>query len=1214
MRRILTIFLILIAARSKAQKYIMGPGEYQRSFLYTPTHLVYTITTDNTIGGTGSAAQTGSGTPPVGIPALLVTIPANEPEALICPGLHDGGVASIDSGRVRMYGLATNCQMGNGLTTGPTSTYEILTDVNGNQFDSIGAMSAGWGPVSGVPFYAATKWYNAASTLNNAVWFWGNGTNLGLGSCIKPTPTYVGGFGSGKVVSKIYAVNSSCHAICTDGSLWVLGGTDDYPANTGVNATPTTWTQVTLPGGQLAAFMCKGNSFNFVVTTIGHLVFFGEYGWIGENQSVTSFLPITTPTQVDSYFPSAIFPINQMVASHVGYAILNTTTNSLFTGGSNEVGICGTGPSIIWPLYTTPNGTTPYNGSPPEPWNWFVDMGQYLNQCTQICKGANVTWAYLFGGIQYSFYIEAEDVNGNITGAGRDKAAGLPDGIIWADSLGTRIAGSYHMGHNVVYWSSFPDPLSLIGTQSIVASMPGCVDGESGTSGVTPCTFGTDGPARPNTNLHCNLVVTPTPGGFNWSVATSTTDAGHKLMWTHSFITQTAGTAINIGVPAGKSGSVIGVPAGTYSITDTLVDNAWDTVAETQSFTVGQSGYYFSAAGSGTACTISAPCPPSYVNTVYASAVGGDTLYFNRGDVFPIQIVANVSGSSGNPIVTKPYGTGNLPVIGGRTALTGWTNVLSNVWEVVYTGPQPNILQHNDTILTQTTFPDLVGGWLTPTSMNTTTITDATHAGMVTIGSKIMIRSSQFTIDTAIVSNVSGGVITFAPACYNGTGANGWKVMNITPYENGQYQDTLGQIRIYSVGSPTGTWTIPTVDTPLLSEGTYQEWDSLRFQGGNNADIILAFQLTGYNTFNADSVTDAFDGFQLRSEGNLTVKNTVLRHFTDNGIWKTNNNNYNNSFINDIVYDAGMHPGLGRGGANQGYSGVIAGDSGSIVLNCTVDSIGYIGIGDYGSGFPVDSNFIYNFCQTLEDGGAIYTYQTSGSWARQRQILNNIIINGGSKTSNLGCSLNHLVAGIYTDNYTQQVLIQGNGINFVDYGFYDHGPTNTYYKNVVLNARSAQMLLGQVASGPTISGIISKYNVFGYATPSASGAYSVEVFTNANNLSTFGSIDSNYYLVPFGITASLYTLSSVDLGTLRSIASWRTNTGFDANTQYLNYAPLSFVYSINGSPQSIYGIYRDVYSNQYNGSITTGAYLSAILQRLSLPVLNSLQGGRIIFH
>lgn len=1197
MRRILTIALFFIAGQVAAQKYAMSPGEYTQGFIDSANKIGYTLTTDNTIAGTGNFGGQGIAYP-------VVTGYSNKQMKLVCTGLHDGGFVSLDSGHAFMYGLASNCQLGNGLTTGPSTCYEILTDALGNPFYNINGMTAGWGPVDAVPFYAATK-----TGGGDTVWVWGNGTPLGMGSCLKPTATIVA---TGKTVTQIVANNSFIHAVCSDGTVYVIGGQDDYAANSGTNSNPTTWTQVT--GLPSIAYVVKGNSFVFAVPTTGtDLWGWGEYGWIVENQSTVSYMPITSPTKVTSYFPSGIFPIAQMVAAHTGYAILNTTTNSLFTGGSNEVGLCGTGPTIIWPLYTT-GGSTPYNGGTAAPWNWNTGMGQYLNQCIQICKGANVKWGYIYGGPLYSFYFYFEATNGSLVTEGRAKDV-LGDGVIFADSAGTRIAAAFAMGHNITYPSLLPDLLSV--TTATVASCPGCVDGESPISGTTPCTYGTDGPSRSNTNLRCNLVVTPTPGGYNWSIATSTTDGSHKIMWDHSVLISTGGTPVNTGIPGGESGSVTGIAAGTYTITDTLVDNSWDTVEGSTSFTVPaatQTGFYFAASGSGTACTFGAPCAPSYFNTVYATEIGGDTNYLNRGDVFPIEMIANVSGSSGNPIVTKPYGTGNLPVIGGRTALTGWTNVLSNVWEVVYTGPQPNILQHNDTILTQTTFPDLVGGWLTPTSMNTTTITDATHAGMVTIGSKIMIRSSQFTIDTAIVSNVTGGVITFAPACYNGTGANGWKVMNITPYENGQYQDTLGQIRIYSVGSPTGTWTIPTVDTSLLSEGTYQEWDSLRFQGGNNADIILAFQLTGYNTFNADSVTDAFDGFQLRSEGNLTVKNTVLRHFTDNGIWKTNNNNYNNSFINDIVYDAGMHPGLGRGGANQGYSGVIAGDSGSIVLNCTVDSIGYVGIADYGSGFPVDSNFIYNFCQTLEDGGAIYTYQTSGSWARQRQILNNIIINGGSKTSNLGCSLNHLVAGIYTDNYTQQVLIQGNGINFVDYGFYDHGPTNTYYKNVVLNARSAQMLLGQVASGPTISGIISKYNVFGYTTPSASGAYSVEVFTNANNLSTFGSIDSNYYLVPFGITASLFTLSSVDLGTLRSIASWRTNTGFDANTQYLNYAPLSFIYSLNGSPQSVYGIYRDVNQTQYNGTITIGGYLSTILQRLSLPTVGVYRGQQILFH
>ena len=1193
----------------------MGPSEYTTGFIKTSTHTAYTLTDDNTIGGTGSATPNGSGTPPIGIPSLLVTNPANKQMAGVCTGLHDGGFWSLDSGRVFMYGLSSNCQLGNGLTTGPTSTYEILTDVSGNQFDSIGAMTAGWGPVSGVPFYGATKWYNAASTLNNVVWFWGNGTNLGLGSCIKPTPTYVGGFGSGKVVSKILAYNSSCHAICTDGTLWVLGGTDDDAANTGVNATPTTWTQVTLPGGQLASYVVKGNSFVFVVTTTGNLVFFGEYGWIGENQATESFLPITTPTQVNSYFPSSIFPIDTMVAAHVGYAILNTS-NQLFTGGSNEVGICGTGPSIIWPLYTTPNGTTPYNGSPPEPWNWYVDMGQYLNQCTQIAKGANVTWSKLFGGPLYSFYFLFEDINGNLYGAGRDKAAGLPAGIIFADTAGSRIAAAYHMGLNVVRLASFPDPLSL--TKSIVANCPGCADGETPISGTTPCTYGTDAPSRPNTNLHCNLVVTPTAGGFNWSVATSTTDASHQLMFPMSFIVQTAGTAINLGVTAGESGSVTGVAAGTYTITDTLVDNSWDTVEGSTSFTVPaatQTGFYFAASGSGTACTFGAPCAPSYFNTVYATESGGDTNYLNRGDVFPIEMIANVSGSSGNPIVTKPYGTGPEPIIGGMTSQTGWTNIGGNVWQVAYTsGVIPNLLVSNDTLWNVARTPNFLSGYHIATSTTTNTITDAVNAGTVSTGDSIVYRPNPYTFNHRKVSGVVGSVITVSSNFGNLAGGLGWFKYNTLPDTAYEYRMNSGNLQVFSLTTPTNI-TVPTVDTCLLSEGTYQEWDSLHFSGGNNAGIILAFQFVSNNVFKWDTVDYCFDAFQMRTQGGWSMLNCHIFHCVDGGVQKQGNSNYNNTYLSDTLIDIGMRPGMGGENGDQNYSALVAGDSGSVVKYCEIYQAGYIGIANYGSRYKTDSNWVNFFCQVAEDGGGLYTYAASGSVPSYRpENIGDVLSNGGSVLAHNGINptLTPAGYGVYNDDYSSNIYSNGVTVYKVTAAaFFCHGPNDTFVNCTAYGSGYSDPYLYEITSGPVISGTYIEHNVFASATWSIAA---VRFATVNNDIPTMATSDNNQIVGYNGAPNPFWTFATGggDGGTFRTLSGWTGLTGYDAHTTYTT-GVLGFYYNPTGvsSTQKLNNLYKDLSGAFHWGSITLAPYTSQVLINVGVPI-QLLTGGRFI--
>ena len=1198
MKRILTIALFFIAGHAAAQKYAMSPGEYTQGFIDSANKIGYTLTTDNTIAGTGNFGGQGIAYP-------VVTGYSNKQMKLVCTGLHDGGFASLDSGHAFMYGLASNCQLGNGLTTGPSTCYEILTDALGNPFYNINGMTAGWGPVDAVPFYAFTK-----TGGGDTVWVSGNGTPLGMGSCLKPTATIVA---AGKTVTQIVANNSFIHAVCSDGTVYVIGGQDDYAANSGTNSNPTTWTQVT--GLPSIAYVVKGNSFVFAVPTTGtDLWGWGEYGWIVENQSTVSYMPITSPTKVTSYFPSAIFPIAQMVAAHTGYAILNTTTNSLFTGGSNEVGLCGTGPTIIWPLYTT-GGSTPYNGGTAAPWNWNTGMGQYLNQCIQICKGANVKWGYIYGGPLYSFYFYFEATNGSLVTEGRAKDV-LGDGVIFADSAGTRIAAAFAMGHNITYPSLLPDLLSV--TTATVASCPGCVDGESPISGTTPCTYGTDGPSRPNTNLRCNLVVTPTPGGYNWSIATSTTDGSHKIMWDHSVLISTGGTPVNTGIPGGESGSVTGIAAGTYSVTDTMVDNAFDTVYDSQTFTITTSiptGFYFATAGTGTACTFGAPCAPSYFNTVYATESGGDTNYLNRGDVFPIEMIANVSGSSGNPIVTKPYGTGPEPIIGGMTSQTGWTNIGGNVWQVAYTsGVIPNLLVSNDTLWNVARTPNFLSGYHIATSTTTNTITDAVNAGTVSTGDSIVYRPNPYTFNHRKVSGVVGSVITVSSNFGNLAGGLGWFKYNTLPDTAYEYRMNSGNLQVFSLTTPTNI-TVPTVDTCLLSEGTYQEWDSLHFSGGNNAGIILAFQFVSNNVFKWDTVDYCFDAFQMRTQGGWSMLNCHILHCVDGGVQKQGNSNYNNTYLSDTLIDIGMRPGMGGENGDQNYSALVAGDSGSVVKYCEIYQAGYIGIANYGSRYKTDSNWVNFFCQVAEDGGGLYTYAASGSVPSYRpENIGDVLSNGGSVLAHNGINptLTPAGYGVYNDDYSSNIYSNGVTVYKVTAAaFFCHGPNDTFVNCTAYGSGYSDPYLYEITSGPVISGTYIEHNVFASATWSIAA---VRFATVNNDIPTMATSDNNQIVGYNGAPNPFWTFSTgaADPGTFRTLAGWTTNTGYDAHSTYQT-GVLYFVYNPTGSSLVVPlpGAFIDLNGNSYWGSITLAPYTSMVLINSGVPI-QILRGSRII--
>jgi len=1127
----------------------------------------------------------------------------------VCTGLHDGTFWSADSGRVFTYGLSTNCQLGNGLTTGPNTTYEILTDVNGNQFYNVNNITPGWGPVSNLPFYAATK-----NNGGDTVWVWGNLTNLGGSSCAKPTPIIVS---VGRTVASITAVNSSLHAVCTDGTVWVIGGTDDYSANTGVNATPTTFTQITIPNSTKIKYVVKGNSFIFYISTGGDTLYGnGEYGWLIKNQSTASFSPVNTPLFLNTFFTNGSLPIDTMVAAHTAYAILNKT-NGFFTGGSNEPGLAGTGPSIIWPIYTT-GGTTPYNGGVSAPWNWNVGMGQFVSQCTQVMKNSGITFTQLSGGGLYTFFFVAQGTqNGSfvILGTGRNKAAGLPAGIVFADSSGSHIGGTYHMGLNIVYWAYLTDPASLV--TPIVASCPGCADGAL--TG-TPCSFGTDAPSRPNTNLVPHLVVTPFAGGFTWSAATTTTDASHKILWPHSFITQTAGTVSDMGARAGQSGYVTGLAAGSYTIVDTIVDNSWDTVATSQTFTVPsatQTAFYFAASGGGTSCTIGSPCAPSYANTVFASAVGGDTLYFKRGDVFPVQLVANTSGVNGNPIVIRPYGTGKAPIIGGLTTASGFSSVggLTNVWQTAYTGPFLNFAIWNNAQQTTARSPDLAIGYFIPSSMTINSITDAANASLVTTGTRIAIRSSAFTIDIATVTGVVGNVISFSPnATYTGAGGLGWMILNNTPTAANEWQDTLNQFRVYSVGSPTGTWQIPTVDTCVSIGGTYQEWDSIHIMGGNNVNVYVSGHSNNSGlTFVADTSDYGYDGFRMNGEGGMLFRYVVLNQLVDNGMLKQTNNNFNNLWFSPTVTNIGMIPGEGgTGNASQYYCGIVAGDSGSAVRYGRFTNIGYCGVTNFGSGFVVDSNFFTNFCFTLCDGAAVYTWMASpGSFAVSREINGNVGINGGGPMSLNGTTLTNLTSLIYLDNWTSQVSVGYNsGYNIQGPTYFDHGPSNTFIFNTSYGSPFADFYAQQNGS-LVISGLNVNNNVFGSATTSIPA---VRLATTGSNLPTFGTINNNQIVGAWGSSKPFWTFATglSDPGTFRSPAGWTSNTGYDANSTYqVGYEYFYYNQSASGLPVTFLGYITDLSGGLHSGSVTIPSYNSQLFLLGSVPI-NFTKGSKII--
>ncbi len=92
--------------------------------------------------------------------------------------------------------------------------------------------------------------------------------------------------------------------------------------------------------------------------------------------------------------------------------------------------------------------------------------------------------------------------------------------------------------------------------------------------------------------------------------------------------------------------------------------------------------YYVSNSGSDSNAGTSPSLSWKTLNKVSAATLQpGDQVLFNCGDVFYGSMTITQSGTAGNPITFGSYGSGANPVISGFTAINGWNNLGSNIWE-----------------------------------------------------------------------------------------------------------------------------------------------------------------------------------------------------------------------------------------------------------------------------------------------------------------------------------------------------------------------------------------------------------------------------------------------------------------------------------------------------------------------------------------------------
>ena len=192
----------------------------------------------------------------------------------------------------------------------------------------------------------------------------------------------------------------------------------------------------------------------------------------------------------------------------------------------------------------------------------------------------------------------------------------------------------------------------------------------------------------------------------------------------------------------------------------------------------------------------------------------------------------------------------------------------------------------------------------------------------------------------------------------------------------------------------------------------------------------------------------------------------------------------------------------------------------AIIRKNSIDSTGYTAIHFDGSDITVDSNYINHYCSKRDDGGGIYTWNSTNT---KRVIKNNIILNGVGAP--LGTQEIAGANGIYTDDGAPGVDIINNTISGnrgPSFAIFMNSPKDiTVRGNTVYDGNG--WYVGRQYNGSIYNFSFKKNIIFNTVsdqlaaqhTNSALNATTTPAVTTIQqSLQQLGVVDSNYYNLP----------------------------------------------------------------------------------------------------
>lgn len=563
---------------------------------------------------------------------------------------------------------------------------------------------------------------------------------------------------------------------------------------------------------------------------------------------------------------------------------------------------------------------------------------------------------------------------------------------------------------------------------------------------------------------------------------------------------------------------------------------------------------------------------PIFADTYYIDSVSGDDGG-SGNETQPFQTLSKITdnnteyklkrGSTFKETITLDnkiginiscYDSGSFPLITGTESVSSITQYNDTIY--YFSGTAESML-YNGSILNLSSEPE--GDFYTATNDSSTNdyIIDInrTYTSDEVINSSIVIKTKSWKMESATVESYDVGLKKYsflANTTYDiNTGETYYLENKLWMLDMpGEYYVDSTLNRTYFMNQYNTTPNVSLIDYIVRDYGIDID---------NSFDIIIT-------NVNITSVVEA--GIRVYRTDNVEVDSVYILDCEFLGIyyrWVTNSqikNNYlsnigyksikvyfgdNVTISNNTIYENGYFERL----SDVSSSIHIYGLNNSIIHNNSIYNSTYHGISiNTAKNNIIENNYINSFCNSLTDGGGIYSWGKYGTKGINNTIQYNLVIGSNVDSGH----------GIYMDDWAEDFLIKGNIVSKSDYGFFSHNGRDLIVEDNIMydNLHSAFRYSGCIYTNCTdIYNITAENNFF---LNSNNSAYSISIKLGIGGYSWVDFLNVTTFI------NNTYTAPSIMLNTIHA-------------TTETNYTKSNFNNTLNdSSPTASYNPFKVFYS------------------------------------